>query len=188
MPNQNNTTSALWSRLGFQVHNLLWLALACLCIAFDQYTKHIASLYLVYNQPVPVVPFLNWTLLHNFGAAFSFLSDAGGWQRYFFAGLAAVVSVVLTVWLLRLPKTQKVLPLAIALILGGAVGNLIDRATLGYVVDFIHVYYQQHNFPAFNIADSAITVGTILLIIDTFFLEKHRIARANAVNDTEPKA
>ncbi len=187
MPKQNNPANSLFSGLGFKVHNLLWLALACLCIAVDQYTKHIASLYLVYNQPVPVVPFLNWTLLHNFGAAFSFLSDAGGWQRFFFAGLAGVVSVVLTVWLLRLPTVLRILPLAIALILGGAVGNLIDRVTLGYVVDFIHVYYQNHNFPAFNIADSAITVGTILLIIDTFFLEKHRAVKAGTVSDTEPK-
>jgi len=187
MPKQNNPASALFARLGFQVHNLLWLALACLCIALDQYTKHIASLYLAYNQPVPVLPFLNWTLLHNFGAAFSFLSDAGGWQRFFFAGLAGVVSVVLTIWLLRIPVTLRILPLAIALILGGAVGNLIDRVALGYVVDFIHVYYQNHHFPAFNIADSAITVGTILLIIDTFFLEKHRIAKAATVSDTEPK-
>lgn len=158
----------------FKIHNLWWLALACLSIALDQYTKHLASTYLVYNQPVPVMPFLNWTLLHNFGAAFSFLSDAGGWQRYLFTGLAAVVSVVFIVWLMRMPKTLVLLPCALALILGGALGNLIDRISLGYVVDFIHVYYQNHNFPAFNIADSAITLGTILLIIDTFFLDKKR--------------
>ena len=181
MPNQNvNPQKTLWARLDFKVYNLIWLALACLSIALDQYTKHLASLYLVYNESVPVLPFLNWTLLHNFGAAFSFLSDAGGWQRYFFTGLAAVVSVIFTVWLLRMPRQLKLLPLAIALILGGAVGNLIDRATLGYVVDFVHVFYQNHHFPAFNLADSSITLGTILLIIDTFFLEKHRAAKAAA--------
>ena len=111
---------------------------------------------------------LNWTLLHNHGAAFSFLSDAGGWQRYFFTSLAGLVSVVFVFWLMRMPKDMKILPLAIALILGGAVGNLIDRISLGYVVDFIHVYYQNSHFPAFNIADSAITIGTILMLIDTF--------------------
>src|SRR5690606_26125183 len=83
---------------------------------------------------------LNWTLLHNYGAAFSFLSDAGGWQRYFFTSLAGIVSVIFVFWLMRMPKNMKVLPLAIALILGGAIGNLIDRVSLGYVVDFIHVY------------------------------------------------
>ena len=120
------------------------------------------------------------TLLHNYGAAFSFLSDAGGWQRYFFTSLAALVSVIFVFWLMRMPKHVTILPMAIALILGGAVGNLIDRVTLGYVVDFIHVYYNNSHFPAFNLADSAITLGTILLLIDTFFLEKHRIKRADA--------
>ena len=89
---------------------------------------------------------LNWTLLHNHGAAFSFLSDAGGWQRYFFTSLAGLVSVVFVFWLMRMPKSMKVLPLAVALILGGAIGNLIDRISLGYVVDFIHVYYQNSHF------------------------------------------
>jgi signal peptidase II len=111
------------------------------------------------------------------------LSDAGGWQRYFFTSLAAGVSVVFVFWLMRMPKNTLVLPAAIALILGGAVGNLIDRVTLGYVVDFIHVYYQQNNFPAFNLADSAITLGTILLLVDTFFLEKKRIQNAEKKHD-----
>ncbi|RYY78419.1 MAG: lipoprotein signal peptidase [Moraxellaceae bacterium] len=164
----------------FHRHNLWWLLLAVVSIVLDQYTKHLASTKLIFAEPVPVLPFLNWTLLHNYGAAFSFLSDAGGWQRYFFTGLAALVSIAFTVWLMRMPTRLKVLPLAIALILGGALGNLIDRVTLGYVVDFIHVYYQNYNFPAFNIADSSITLGTILLIIDTFFLEKYRIQKAAA--------
>ena len=143
-----------------------------------------ATEHLIYGQQNPVLPFLNWTLLHNYGAAFSFLSDAGGWQRYFFTGLAGVVSIIFLFWLMRMPKKMMVLPAAIALILGGAVGNLIDRVSLGYVVDFIHFYYNNSHFPAFNIADSAITLGTILLLIDTFFLEKQRIQRAeNAKND-----
>ena len=165
------------AKSGWNSKNAVWLLLSLLAIVLDQWTKSIATAHLVYGQPVPVMPMLNWTLLHNFGAAFSFLSDAGGWQRYFFTGLASIVSIIFAVWLLRLPKNTVVLAAAIALILGGAVGNLIDRVTLGYVVDFIHVYYNNSHFPAFNIADSAITLGTILLIFDTFFLEKHRIAQ-----------
>lgn len=169
----NKTTSKI------QLHNLWWIALAVLSIVLDQYTKHLASLYLVYAHSVPVLPVLSWTLLHNPGAAFSFLSDAGGWQRYLFTGLAAVVSVIFVVWLMRMPKTLKLLPCAVALILGGALGNLIDRVSLGYVVDFIHVFYHDYHFPAFNIADSSITLGTILLILDTFFLDKNRSTPAN---------
>ena len=164
----------------FYPHNLWWVGLSIVAIILDQWTKWIAVSHLNYADPVPVLPFLNWTLLHNYGAAFSFLSDAGGWQRYFFTSLAALVSVIFVFWLMRMPKTVTILPMAIALILGGAVGNLIDRVTLGYVVDFIHVYYNNSHFPAFNLADSAITLGTILLLIDTFFLEKHRIKRADA--------
>ncbi|WP_122900817.1 signal peptidase II [Acinetobacter sp. B51(2017)] len=167
----------------FKAHNLVWLGLAVLAIILDQWTKWIAVSHLNYADPVPVLPFLNWTLLHNYGAAFSFLSDAGGWQRYFFTSLAGIVSIVFVFWLMRMPKGIKVLPLAIALILGGAVGNLIDRVALGYVVDFIHVYYNNSHFPAFNIADSAITLGTILLLIDSFFLEKKRIQAAEQQHD-----
>lgn len=161
------------------IHTVWWLLLAGISIVLDQYTKHIASTHLTFAEPVPVLPFLNWTLLHNYGAAFSFLSDAGGWQRYFFTALAGIVSIAFTVWLVRMPRQLIILPLAIALILGGALGNLIDRVTLGYVVDFIHFYYQNHHFPAFNIADSSITLGTILLILDTFFLEKYRVQKAH---------
>ena len=168
----------------FYPHNLVWVGLSIVAIILDQWTKWIATEHLIYGQQNPVLPFLNWTLLHNYGAAFSFLSDAGGWQRYFFTGLAGVVSIIFLFWLMRMPKKMMVLPAAIALILGGAVGNLIDRVSLGYVVDFIHFYYNNSHFPAFNIADSAITLGTILLLIDTFFLEKQRIQRAeNAKND-----
>ena len=179
MPN----TQAKTGLFQFYPHNLLWLGLSVLAIVLDQWTKWIASTHLNYADPIPVLPFLNWTLLHNYGAAFSFLSDAGGWQHYLFTGLAGIVSIIFIFWLLRMPKNILILPMAIALILGGAIGNLIDRVTLGYVVDFIHVFYQSYNFPAFNIADSAITLGTVLLLIDTFFLEKHRIKSAEAKND-----
>ena len=160
MPNPHNKKGLFQ----FKAHNLVWLGLSVIAIVLDQWTKWIA-------------------LLHNYGAAFSFLSDAGGWQRYFFTSLAGIVSIVFVFWLMRMPKTLKVLPLAIALILGGAVGNLIDRVLLGYVVDFIHVYYNNSHFPAFNIADSAITLGTILLLIDSFFLEKKRIQAAEQQHD-----
>ena len=161
--------------------NTLWWGLSLLAIVLDQWTKSLATHHLNYNQPVTVIPdLLNWTLLHNFGAAFSFLSDAGGWQRWLFTGLAGVVSVFFAVWLLKMPRQAQVLAAGVALVLGGAIGNLIDRLRLGYVVDFIHVYWQNHHFPAFNIADSAITLGVILLLVDTLFLEKHRQARLNA--------
>lgn len=154
--------------------NIIWLGLTVLAIVLDQWTKSIASANLTYGEAKAVFTGLDWTLLHNHGAAFSFLSDAGGWQRYLFTGLAVLVSVIFVVWLLRLPKNASILAAGIALVLGGAVGNLIDRVSLGYVVDFISVYYQNHYFPAFNIADSAITLGTIFLIIDMLFLDKIR--------------
>ncbi|AXY55286.1 lipoprotein signal peptidase [Acinetobacter chinensis] len=176
MPNPQNKKGLF----EFYPHNLMWLGLSVLAIIIDQWTKNIASTHLTYADPVPVLPFLNWTLLHNYGAAFSFLSDAGGWQHYLFTGLAGIVSIIFIFWLMRMPKSTVVLPMAIALILGGAIGNLIDRISLGYVVDFIHVFYQNNHFPAFNIADSAITLGTILLLIDTFFLEKKRIQNAES--------
>jgi signal peptidase II len=110
-----------------------------------------------------------FTLLHNEGAAFSFLSDAGGWQRYLLVGVSTVVSIFIAGWLYRIYKAEKLLALSLAFILGGAIGNLVDRAVQGYVVDFIVVYYDSYYFPAFNIADSAITIGAGLLILDMFY-------------------
>ena len=106
--------------------------------------------------------------MHNTGAAFSFLSDAGGWQRWFFAVLAAIVSIVIALWMARLKKHEMMLGIALALILGGAIGNLIDRIAYGYVIDFLDVYYQSWHWPVFNVADSAITLGVILLILESF--------------------
>ena len=150
--------------------NALWLLLSLTALGLDQWTKHLAVAHLNYADPVPVLPFLNWTLLHNYGAAFSFLAESGGWQRHLFSVIAVVFSVVLTLWLLKLPKGRVVLPAALALIVGGALGNLIDRVSLGYVVDFIHLYYQNWHYPAFNIADSSIVLGAALMLIDSFFL------------------
>lgn len=144
-----------------------------LVILLDQLTKYLADAQLVYAQPLPVLPSFNLTLLYNRGAAFSFLGDAGGWQRWFFAAIAITVSVVLVFWLRKLKPEQWLLALALSLVLGGAVGNLIDRLWLGYVVDFIQVYYGSFYWPAFNVADSAISVGAALLIWDGLF-GKHR--------------
>ena len=146
---------------------LKWIWLAIVVIILDQVTKYIASSSLEMFQPVAVMPMFNWTLMHNTGAAFSFLHDAGGWQRWFFAVIAIVVSVVLFFWIKRLEQHEKWQAIALALILGGAIGNVIDRVWLGYVVDFIQVYYQQWYWPAFNIADSAIVIGVAMIIIDS---------------------
>lgn len=146
---------------------LKWLWISLLVIILDLSTKAIASHYLVLHQPVPVFPGFNWTLMHNTGAAFSFLSDASGWQRWFFTVVAIVVSVGITIWMKRLQSSQIWLAISLALILGGALGNVWDRLTLGYVVDFIQVYYDKWAWPAFNVADSAIFVGAVILIIDS---------------------
>lgn len=145
----------------------VWYCLALLIIVLDQVTKGMAEQYLEYGRPMVLTSWFNLTLQYNPGAAFSFLSDAGGWQRYFFSGIAVVISAVLIVWLYRLPTGQRLLPLSLALILGGAIGNLWDRVALGHVVDFISVHYGGYFFPAFNIADSAITVGAVLMILDS---------------------
>lgn len=149
---------------------LKWLWLSALVIVLDQASKWFMSSWLSLYETVAVVPFFNLTMAHNTGAAFSFLAQAGGWQRWFFAVIAFVVSVVLFVWLKRLSSTAKLEAISISLILGGAVGNLIDRVLLGYVVDFLdfYNYYGNYHFPAFNIADSAICIGAALLIIDSF--------------------
>jgi signal peptidase II len=143
-------------------------------IFFDWYTKALASDALELYRPIEVFPWLNMTLAHNYGAAFSFLSDAGGWQRWFFIVLASGVSLMLLVWLLRLPRQEWLTGLGLSMILGGAIGNLIDRIQLGYVVDFIDVYYQQWHYPAFNVADSAITCGVVLLLLDMLLLSRRK--------------
>jgi len=145
-----------------------WYVLAIGIVLLDQYTKGLASEHLRYAQPQPVFFWFDLTLHHNPGAAFSFLHDAGGWQRYFFSIVAGGISVLLLVWLYLLSPAQRLLALSLALILGGAVGNLWDRLTLGYVIDFISVHYGGRYFPAFNIADSAISVGAVLMLIDSF--------------------
>lgn len=147
---------------------LRWLWLAGLVIVLDLGTKALASAMLEYGVPVPVVPMFNLTLLHNTGAAFSFLAGESGWQRWFFVSLAAVVSVVLFRWLKSLQPSETWSAIAIVLILGGALGNVYDRVVHGYVVDFLHFYWNGYHFPAFNIADTAITIGAGMMILDIF--------------------
>ena len=147
-----------------------WFGVSVVVILLDQITKYLAEAKLVYADPLAVLPSFNLTLLYNRGAAFSFLSDAGGWQRWFFVALASIVSCVLAVWLWRIRNQgQAILAAGLALVLGGAIGNLIDRILLGYVTDFIQVWFGSWAFPSFNVADAGISVGAALLIIDALF-------------------
>jgi len=154
--------------MAFLSSGLRWLWLAVLVILLDQFSKQLAVSELMLHEAVPLLPSLNLMLAYNSGAAFSFLSSASGWQRWFFVILALAASLALMVWLRRLNKGQRLQACGLALILGGALGNVWDRLLYGYVIDFIDVYYGAWHFPVFNIADSAITVGAVLLIIDTF--------------------
>jgi signal peptidase II len=148
---------------------LPWFLLSLAVVILDHIAKWLASATLSYGVPVELLPVLDLTLLHNRGAAFSFLSDAGGWQRWFFVLVSLAVSVALVFWLRRLGPGQRLLALALALVLGGALGNLIDRLWLGHVIDFIQLYYSDFYWPAFNVADSAITAGAVLLVWDALF-------------------
>lgn len=156
--------------------NLNWLWLAAVVLVLDLATKAWFSANMQLGESRNLLPFFSWTLAHNYGAAFSMLHDAGGWQRWFFGGIAVAVSAGIVWWLATLKENTRFLACALALVLGGALGNLYDRVTLGYVVDFIHVHYGTWHFPAFNIADAGITVGAVMLVIDSFFLENKRQA------------
>ena len=155
------------------MHNLKmlkWLALSLLAVVLDQASKWAVDSSMQLYQSIPLVPYFNLTYVRNTGAAFSFLSDAGGWQRWFFAGLAIFISIVIAVWLARLKQHETLLAVALSLVLGGAIGNLIDRLAYGYVIDFLDVYYQTWHWPAFNVADSAITLGVVLMLLESFDL------------------
>ncbi|WP_434766775.1 signal peptidase II [Pseudomonas triticicola] len=153
---------------------LSWLWLSLLVLVIDQASKFYFEARLEMFQQIVIIPDLfSWTLAYNTGAAFSFLADSSGWQRWLFALIAIVVSAVLVVWLKRLGRHDTWLAVALALVLGGALGNLYDRIALGHVIDFILVHWQNRwYFPAFNIADSAITVGAIMLALDMFKSKK----------------
>ena len=155
-----------------RTHPAAWLWLSVAVVLLDQATKFIASRFLDVYERVEVLPVLDFTLLHNTGAAFSLLADAAGWQRGFFVALGTAVSLALTVWMWRQPRGERLLPIALSLIIGGAVGNVIDRIAHGFVIDFIHAHWGAAYFPAFNIADSSISIGAALLLLDAF--REHR--------------
>lgn len=151
---------------------LKWLRLSFVVLILDQLSKlTIVSMMRLYES-IQITPFFNLTYVRNTGAAFSFLSEAGGWQRWFFAALAFIVSIVIAAWLARLKRHETLLAVSLALVLGGAVGNLIDRLAYGYVIDFLDVYYRTWHWPAFNVADSAITLGVGLMLLESFGLVK----------------
>jgi signal peptidase II len=164
----NNTSlSKVWFAATRGASNWLWLS--AFVVLLDQTTKALVVSAVKFKNSIELLPFLRIVYLENEGAAFSILHDAGGWQRWFFIGLALMVSVVLMLWLrrIRIPE-QTVLAVGVALVLGGALGNVIDRVWHSYVIDFIYVHWEDWYFPAFNIADSAISVGAVGLLIDAF--------------------
>jgi signal peptidase II len=144
----------------------LWLSL--LVLVSDQYTKALVLENIELYQAIQILPFFNLTHVYNYGAAFSFLHDAGGWQRWFFIIIALAVSALVMWWSKQTNKEQIILPVAFSLIIGGAMGNAYDRLVHGYVIDFLVLYYQDWYWPAFNVADSAICIGAVLLIVDMF--------------------
>jgi signal peptidase II len=147
---------------------LAWLWLSLALIALDQWTKHLAVAHLTYRVRVPVVPgFWDWNLTHNTGAAFSFLADAGGWQHLFFVALGIGVSGLLAFWLGRTARGDWRTAAPFALMIAGALGNVVDRLRFGYVVDFIHWYWRGFDWPVFNVADSCIVVGAVMMVLFT---------------------
>ncbi len=145
-----------------------WFLLSLLVLIVDQVSKVTVASSMHLYESIALVPSFQLTYVHNPGAAFSFLSDAGGWQRWFFIALSSVVSVLISIWLVRLPAALRWQATGLALVLGGAVGNLVDRVLYGYVIDFLDVYYRSWHWPAFNVADAAITIGAVILLVDSF--------------------
>ncbi len=157
----NNETTG-----GIKVYR--WLALTLLALVLDQITKQMIVAEMELYQSIEVIPFFNLFYVHNYGAAFSFLSDQPGWQRWFFTTVTSVISLGILYWMSKLRSSQILLIIALSLVLGGALGNLYDRVMYGYVIDFIDWYVADSHWPAFNIADASICLGAVLLILDTF--------------------
>ncbi len=149
--------------------NLIWLFIAALIIMLDQTSKIWAVSHLMMHQPVYILSFFNLTLDYNTGAAFSFLSHLHGGQRWFLISFCTLISIGIIIWLLRIPSERKWLAFSLMLILGGGLANLWDRITLGYVIDFIQWHISHWSWPIFNVGDSAITVGSVILAINLFF-------------------
>lgn len=164
-----NSLSAFFARLPWH-----WYAIAFVVIVLDQWTKFAISSSFSYNERLEIAPFFNLTLRHNYGVAFSLFDNIGGGQRWPLSALALIVSTVLLVWIFRKGKQFSFETLGLALVLGGAIGNLYDRVSLGYVVDFVEWHYGGYYWPAFNIADSAISIGAVCLLIDLVFFSKPR--------------
>ena len=150
---------------------LKWLSISAIVVAFDLYSKHLIQQHFVFGDLHSVTSFFDLVRYHNEGSAFGFLNDAGGWQKWFFNGISIVASVVI-IYLLNKHTDEKLFCAGLALVLGGAIGNLYDRITLGYVVDFLNFHLNNHYWPAFNVADSAICVGVGLLLLDSFKASK----------------
>jgi signal peptidase II len=144
-----------------------WYGISAVVIALDLYTKHLIEAAFAYGDMLTITSFFDLVRYHNQGAAFSFLADAGGWQKWFFSGISVVAAIVIT-YLIQKHRTEKLFCVGLALVLGGAIGNLYDRVTLGYVVDFLNFHYRDIYWPAFNVADSAICIGVGLLLLDSF--------------------
>lgn len=159
-------------KISFKETALSWLWLAIVFIVIDQVTKQWVANTFNYGESLSIISYFNITYVHNPGAAFSFLADQPGWQRWFFTTISLAASILFVVWMSKTPKSNKLLSVALAFMLSGAVGNLIDRALFGYVIDFIDVIIFTYNYPVFNIADSAIFVGAALMIIESFKAEK----------------
>jgi signal peptidase II len=160
---------------------VLLFTLAGMVAVIDRVTKVVCDANLVLGAPVPVFPGFDLLLAYNTGAAFSFLDDAGGWQRWFLTGISLSISIFIIVWLTRIPRSQRLLGFALALILGGALGNLYDRLLIGYVIDFISVYAGEYRFATFNVADSAVSVGAALMVLD-MFLDMKRPVESDPVS------
>lgn len=148
-----------------------WFLISAIVVALDLYTKHLVQNAFVFGEHLTMTSFFDLVRFHNEGAAFSFLSNAGGWQKWFFTAVAIIAVIVIT-YLIRKNPTQKLFCIGLALVLGGAIGNLYDRLTLGYVVDFLYFHINEYYWPAFNVADSAISVGVAILLWDSFKQDK----------------
>lgn len=169
----NTASNDLTAKPSLAQSGLRWLWLAAILLVLDQVTKlYVAANFNLYES-ISVMPMFNLTYVRNEGAAFSFLSNAGGWQRWFFTAIALGISGVLIYWLRGLHASQKLMSIAYSLVLSGAIGNLIDRVSYGYVIDFLDFYYDSYRWPAFNVADAAICIGAFLIIYDAFTNKEH---------------
>jgi signal peptidase II len=167
MANRADTSDSTAGSMTSARPQLKWLWISLVVVVFDQLAKQIAERMLVPHQAVELLPFFDWYLTYNTGAAFSFLAGAGGWQRWLFTVIAIVISGVILQWLRNLARGETLTAISLALILGGAIGNLIDRVYLGHVIDYIQVWLGSYPFPAFNIADASISVGAFMLVLSS---------------------